>query len=152
MFEALGRNVTMTGRTLIWDYTIQKIIQNPLTGYGKQSVEYRMSQIPNVYGASHAHNFLLEHLYCGGFIQLILLTIWFAFLCKNLLKDRYSDYTHVIMIGIITFLFMMLVEIGWDSGVYGFFILAGYSKQITVQMPVVKKEKRVIVQTKKAAI
>lgn len=152
LFAALGRNITMTGRTIIWDYTIQKIIQHPLTGYGKQSAEYRMSQLPNVYAASHAHNFLLEHLYCGGFIQFILLIIWFVFLCKNLLKDRYLDYTHIIMIGIITFLFMMLVEIGWDAGIYGFFILAGYSKQLTVQMPVAKKRKRVIVQTKKATV
>lgn len=152
LFSALGRNVTMTGRTLIWDYTIQKIIQNPLTGYGKQSAEYRIAQIPNVYAASHAHNFLLEHLYCGGFIQFILLVIWLVFLCKYLWNTRFSEYTHIIMIAVTTFLFMMLVEPGWDSGVYGFFMLAAYSKQITTQMPVAQKRQKINISTKKIIV
>lgn len=152
LFNALGRNITMTGRTLIWDYTIQKIMQSPLTGYGKQSAEYRIAQIPNVYGASHAHNLILEHLYCGGVIQLILLIVWFSFLCKNLWKARCLEYTHIIMIGITAFLFMMLVEICWDSGVYGFFMLAGYAQQIAMQMPVAQKRQRVIIRTRKITV
>lgn len=145
LFNALGRNITMTGRTIIWDYTIQKIIQNPLTGYGKQSAEYRMAQIPNVYGASHAHNFFLEHLYCGGFIQLILLIVWLGLLYKNLWKTRCLKYTHIVMIAVVTFLFILLVEPGWDSGVYGFFMLAAYLKQIAVQMPIAEKKKKIII-------
>lgn len=72
---ALGRvfdkgieSLTLTARTIIWDFALKLIIQKPLLGWGELSGE----QISNyaLYGTSHAHNIILEILLRTGLLGL----------------------------------------------------------------------------------
>lgn len=71
IIQLLHKSVDFTGRTFIWDRTIQYIKAHPIVGWGYQSPEIRKI----MYGANsivNAHNQMLEYLFEGGIVLLIL--------------------------------------------------------------------------------
>lgn len=65
------KDITFTGRTYLWDYTILKIIENHFMGCGMGTV------IPGANGHTypHCHNLLLDFLYKGGIFSLVFFII-----------------------------------------------------------------------------
>jgi O-antigen ligase len=81
MFDVLGRENTLTGRTLIWPYVIDKIGEKPILGWGFSGFWSAsnpvVSQIVKGEGAAgSAHNAMLEFLLEIGFVG----TAFFSFL------------------------------------------------------------------------
>lgn len=64
----LGKDMTFTGRTAIWDTVLGHIRNKPILGYGFQTNSLKYSMIP----LGKAHNAYLQVLYNGGFLSLIL--------------------------------------------------------------------------------
>ena len=87
----LGKDLTFTGRTNLWDNAINKILTRPIIGYGD------MDQITErlVLGDVYCHNGLLELLFRGGVIHLILFVALIFILDKS--TKRYFDKVTISM-------------------------------------------------------
>lgn len=87
IFELLNKDVTFTGRTVIWQLTIELIQESPIFGYGFSDGNARLAKMNYILkGAFNAHNQILEFLWEGGFILLILFIICIIASVKQLRK------------------------------------------------------------------
>lgn len=64
--NVLHKNLTFTSRTTIWQNVVDLIQNNPLTGYGVQSIDWMVDNI----GGSGPHNLLLMLMLQGGIVSL----------------------------------------------------------------------------------
>ncbi|MEO0686150.1 MAG: O-antigen ligase family protein, partial [Cyanobacteria bacterium J06649_11] len=90
IFYSLGKDATLSGRTVIWPLLINKIWQHPWLGYGyntfwKGGWEGEVADIWRELIAGfeppHAHNGFLEVCLDIGFVGLTIFLIWFIFTC-----------------------------------------------------------------------
>ena len=114
--DVLHRNLTLTGRTVIWDRTNELIAQKPILGYGVQHYEDRMALYGiktkwiNKVAGLHAHDRYLETIYRGGALLLIdYLAILFA-TNRYLMKFRKTKAAKVIAFTLFIYLTGMLTE------------------------------------------
>ena len=70
--KVFHRTVTFSGRTAIWDKTIELIMQRPLFGYGYEMESVTKSRLPGDSFTS-SHNIYLTAGYYGGIIGIVLL-------------------------------------------------------------------------------
>lgn len=84
--DYLDRDVTFTGRTYAWEYTLIRIMDSPIIGFGYHDGEEWRDVLGffgengnNAVGFSHPHNYILYMILQGGFIYLALysLIIWY---------------------------------------------------------------------------
>lgn len=88
IFEAIGEDATLTGRTDIWRYVWDMIQQRPWLGYGYKGFWHHLDG-PSAYvnfafgpfgvgGVPHSHNGFLEILLSTGFVGLSIFVIGFV--------------------------------------------------------------------------
>lgn len=92
--------LTLTGRTELWEFVWQKILEKPFLGYGFNAFEPVVSR--EWFGAGDAavgaHNTLLQALFTVGFIGTVPLAAAFAVLVHrwvtrpNALRDLFTSY------------------------------------------------------------
>lgn len=70
--DVLGKDMTFTGRTYMWDTALQVISESPVWGYGFVDKEWYLSNMTSL--AIGAHNFILNTLIYGGIIILVFYT------------------------------------------------------------------------------
>jgi len=71
---------TFTGRTLIWQHTLNKSLESPITGHGYGVSRLTMGKVPNVeWDVAHCHNELLEVFFNTGVLGLIPLLAMFIY-------------------------------------------------------------------------
>lgn len=105
----LGKNLTFTNRTYIWDDTIYYIKNKLLIGYGVESTSTRYYKGIH-FRAFHAHNQFLEILYTGG-ICLFAVFMYIMYISfKELIKFKEEKLVKLISIIIFAFLIMMISE------------------------------------------
>lgn len=68
--DVLGKDMTFTGRTYMWDAAIRVINQSPIWGYGYPDREWYMANMTT--RAIGAHNYILNTMIYGGVILLII--------------------------------------------------------------------------------
>lgn len=73
------KNITLSGRVLIWERSYLAIKDALIFGYGFEPVDISYSRI----SINHTHNLFLEVLYRGGLIGMILLCIIFISMAKD---------------------------------------------------------------------
>jgi exopolysaccharide production protein ExoQ len=103
--SVLGRDETLTGRTIIWSMLLPYAKQNPLQGYGFGgfwTTEMRRSI------ASHAHNGYLEMILSMGFIGIIVVTFYILAVCRKAHGCLSDDYDWGTLF--ICYVLMMLVH------------------------------------------
>ena len=102
-----GKSATLTGRTDIWNITIEKIIENPFFGYGYDS----MVLFENGVRVNDPHNGILYLVLTGGIISLMIFLVMMASsLLKNKTYTNLSEYYLYIRVFIIIWLLKGLVE------------------------------------------
>lgn len=69
-----GKNITLSGRTRIWSNMIDLLPGHCIAGYGKQDTSELVNML-NFYHAQHAHNLVLQVIWQGGCIGIILFGI-----------------------------------------------------------------------------
>ena len=121
--DVLKKDLTFTGRTYIWDKTIHFIKQSPYIGCGYFDGVIRQYKY-HIWGAVHAHNQLLEVLYLGGFLLIIILLIIICQMIKELNKYRTYKLTKFISWIIFIFMIMMLTEVYSFDKIFLLIILA----------------------------
>ena len=68
--------LTLTGRSVIWDFTLHQIAEAPILGHGHNSSEPIFLERFHLFTVTHAHNLLLQALFSIGLIgTLFLVTI-----------------------------------------------------------------------------
>lgn len=74
--DYFGKDLTFTGRTVIWSGSIPAFVKSPLWGYG----QFSSNQFQRISGtvAFHPHNYFLYILIRGGLIELLLTIAMFA--------------------------------------------------------------------------
>jgi O-antigen ligase len=68
--------LTLTGRSSIWDFTLQQIAEAPILGHGHNSAETIFLERFLFFTVTHAHNLILQSLFSVGMVgTLFLVTI-----------------------------------------------------------------------------
>lgn len=125
---ALGRDITLTGRTIIWDTVLKVVSQSPILGYGVHDGGQfdRMFSL-QVLGT---HNYLLNLLFWGGAIAVILFVLMLYFSCKNGIKQRESWGVKCLTVGLIVCTTRFLTENGYVEFYYMLLTLMAYCKEL----------------------
>ena len=124
--NTLQKNVTLTGRTLIWDF-IMKIIPNSLIfGYGRNDIIAQNAIIRDV---TEAHNGLLEILLCTGIIGLFVFILILLKVFKALNKSN-SKISYILSMAIFLYFCIALTESAFTYTKIGFLILIIISSNI----------------------
>ena len=124
--NTLQKNVTLTGRTLIWDF-IMKIIPNSLIfGYGRNDIIAQNAIIRDV---TEAHNGLLEILLCTGIIGLFVFILILLNVFKALNKSN-SKISYILSMAIFLYFCIALTESAFTYTKIGFWILIIISSNI----------------------
>lgn len=84
-----GREMTLTGRAIIWKHAIDSIILKPIGGWGFDHLDVLTKRFR--IEMSHLHNGYLELVVKGGFITLVLFAIYGAITIKRLFAIEKVD-------------------------------------------------------------
>ena len=103
--DVLNKDITFTGRTLIWNSAISVIKQHPLWGIGESSNLRAL-----LYGASHAHQYWLQLLVTGGIAGCSIVYTMYCFASRSLVKHPNNKLFKLVSITIISFLIMGIDE------------------------------------------
>jgi exopolysaccharide production protein ExoQ len=115
IFEVLGKDSTLTGRTMIWSYAIDKIGEKPILGWGFSAFWWFVGPVPlregenwvTFFTPSNAHNGMLEFLLELGvvgtalFIFLLLRNFVLAVKCMNGPAGQFGLSSVLLLIGIL---------------------------------------------------
>lgn len=77
--DVLGKDMTFTGRTYMWDAALRVIQQSPIWGYGFVDTDWFMKNMSSL--AIGAHNYILNTMVYGGIIAL---TLYLAMVVKSI--------------------------------------------------------------------
>lgn len=84
--DVLNKDMTFTGRTVMWDSALRIIPDSPLVGYGYVDKEWYYSNMSTL--AIGAHNFILNLIIYAGILGLFTYLILIAMSIKNLLYQN----------------------------------------------------------------
>lgn len=106
--DVLGKDMTFTNRTSLWDAAGKAFAESPLIGYGWVTSDWYVSHMSA--DAIGPHNFIYNVLLNGG---LTLMTIFLGIVGLALSSIiPYADrYGRILMMGTLTLAFMMLMEV-----------------------------------------
>ena len=107
--DNIGKGITLNSRTIIWKDSLELIAEKPLLGHGDLSTEKIDGYL--LYGASHAHNFLLELLLRTGFIG----TICYILFVDRAVKDSYKKEKttieiSILILGLISYIIVLFMD------------------------------------------
>lgn len=106
--NSLERDMTFTGRTVIWSSTMDAILKHPIIGYGFLSTE-RFKMITGSI-ASHPHNYFLYCLVRGGIIQLAQIISMFIVIGREIFKSQDEKLKRTIIIYLGAMMIMGITE------------------------------------------
>lgn len=109
----LGKDMTLSGRTLIWSNGIQEWLKYPLFGHGYQETEALIT-FENIRGyVRGAHNQVLSFLLHGGVLFVLLFVSILRIVHKAVYLVRKNVFTNLLTLGILTNFVM------WTADTYG---------------------------------
>lgn len=124
--NTLQKNVTLTGRTLIWDFIMKIIPDSLIFGYGRNDIIAQNAIIRDV---TEAHNGLLEILLCTGIIGLFVFILILLNAFKALNKSN-SKISYILSMAIFLYFCIALTESAFTYTKIGFWILIIISSNI----------------------
>lgn len=156
LFEMLGKDPTMTGRTIIWEAAVPEIFNCLIFGHGTlELIEFVSLMGFNPWDLywGHCHNMILELLFRDGIVGLILMSIFIFcvfrhYRVNNCAIDSANGHSDALMI-ILAFLFVsciLWITDGYTSVssifmMFGIYMgLAGFTGPVDVLTPF--KERR----------
>lgn len=90
-------STSIPARLKIWAISFEAIMKNPLIGYGHQDPMVRTLLYANKHG-SNAHNFIIEILYEGGIIGLLLFVALIVYAGVTYHKAKKSDFSRILLV------------------------------------------------------
>lgn len=103
-----NKELTFSGRTLIWLKGIQQFLQAPLYGIGY----YQLSDYAALsLGAKHVHNIMLDVLLSGGIVYLSIIIIFVCFLYRRLFVFMNQSCKRGVLFISLSYMLMMQFEV-----------------------------------------
>lgn len=118
--ELLGKSLTFTGRTVIWDKALNYIAARPILGYGLEPSSVIAYKLGNVH-YTHAHNTLLDITYKGGLVSSFLFMVMLFSLRRSLEKCIDTKIRNFLSIVLFCLMLMMVFEARQEK--IGFYII-----------------------------
>ncbi len=104
--EILNRDITLSGRTYLWQKSINMISNKPFLGYGDSIMDHI-----EIWGGYYsAHNFYLEILLDGGIVSFICFLIILIKSCESCIKLKNQDISKLSLFVMSTLLIYFFVE------------------------------------------
>ena len=105
--DVLGKDLTFTFRTSMWDAASRVVAESPIIGYGMVDNDWYVTNMSSF--AIGPHNFLYAVLIYGGVSLLLVFLCTFAISLKHIVFVL-DNSAMILLLGINTLLFMMLME------------------------------------------
>lgn len=105
--DILGKDITFTNRTMLWDAASRVFADSPIYGYGLVDRDWYFSHMSSY--AKGPHNFIWSILIYGG----ILLLATFIYICYIVISELFhtsNRYTLIICSAAVSMFLMMLME------------------------------------------
>lgn len=96
--QVLQKDLSLTGRTFIWDEAMAIIAANPLFGQGMQQVITLIPVWDGDFSVLHAHSFYLQVLCVGGFVGFAFLVSFFLLSTRGIEEFRMSRSAAVVSV------------------------------------------------------
>lgn len=110
LFEAIGRDVTLTGRTIIWANVISLVMQKPIFGWGIREGEATAQLIAYRQVIRSAHNTYLNILFQGGLVAIAFFVVMAVLGFGRIVKCRNNKAIYYLVISIFITMVRSLVE------------------------------------------
>lgn len=128
--DILGKNITFTGRTAIWDSGLYWFSQSPVIGCGILNANIEILRL----GAIHCHNYFLQILYQGGILAFVFFVIIIALVVRPLNKCRTSRVSYYLSAALLCFMLMFQVEaFQYSTTFFGLIILSYHAEKIAAE-------------------
>lgn len=125
--DYLHKDLTLTGRTYLWDYALSVIKSNLILGVGECG--YTVVGLHGSY--LHPHCLILDLLYKGGIIMFSLFNILIFKFSKNIKKYSWNIYSKILLISVGSFLFSDIVNSGqYKPFLWCLLVMSAYLSQI----------------------
>lgn len=121
----LGKSTSLLLRVQLWTKYLQLIIKSPIFGYGYTG-GLRREEMMGLYWAAHAHNLLLENLFRGGVINLMLFALIIYVAGKYLIEFKNATACKLIATAFAGWCIDSYVETYMSPFLMGMFVLAYY--------------------------
>ena len=129
--DILKKDLTFTNRTYIWDDTIKLISKKPILGYGYESEAQRYIKGISFH-AFHSHNAILDILYFGGIIALLIYLIILFMAAKKLKNSKEKNLSSILAF------FTLLVFIISLTETYSMFMIFSIISLISIYDIIIK--------------
>lgn len=127
--DVLGKNLTFTGRTYIWDLSLEALMQSPIFGYGIEDIFITVERI----SVDSPHNLFLWILYRGGLVQFLIFILLIQLVIKNLQNNREKLYVKITTIAVFSIFVVSLVEASREHSMFLMFIFAYYVGKVPLK-------------------
>lgn len=124
--NVLNRNMTFSGRTVIWDLAIGHIADTPFVGTGFHRIDDNGLVLSATKNVSNAHNMYLDAAFKGGVLSLVLLLALIAKCCVPLVKAKNCWFAYLLGIFVAVFLLEGVVGDIWYPQFFLLLYLAAY--------------------------
>ncbi len=128
LVDILGKMGSLTFRITLWERVLKLIAESPILGHGSQNVFVRTAEVHLAHGV-HAHNMLLEQLYLGGVIGLVLWVSIILLSGRQLMKYADTQESKIISTAFLGWCIATLVEPFTTPFLMGMFVIAYRSNQ-----------------------
>lgn len=128
--DMLGKDLSFTGRTEIWDSALHEFYKSPVFGVGEIETAASRSLI----GASHAHNYYLDLLYKSGVPGFILFTAVIILCGISLYKNRREGKIPFLLSGALL-AFMITLQSEAYYNIYQYFTVLALAFCVQYALP-----------------
>ncbi len=130
LIEGLGKNLTFTGRTLIWDSYMNSIAKAPVFGYGVRSSASKLLMVGTM---PYTHNHVLEVLFSGGALFAVCWVLFFISIWRICKPWRGNTVIKMLSACCFALMLTMIVESyeGASQLYVPFTLLAGYGRSLS---------------------
>lgn len=141
LFSGLGRDITLTGRTIVWARYLDYIFDGHMLGIGILNTK----EMYDLFACSHPHNYFLYVLLQGGIVGTGII-VYMIFQIGKVQKEVIrSSSSHVLICCIVVFLIMGISESLTECVMlYPVYVLAGNVKYLA-EIEQSAKNKRTII-------
>ena len=126
----MGKDSTLTNRTYLWAAAIAEIAKAPFIGHGmlENRNYFKIDINVNIRGQLSAHNQILQTLYEGGFVGILIIVLFLILVGKYMHKIENEDIVVIFKTFLIATMIMLLAEApGWNALIYTGYLLIAIS-------------------------
>lgn len=137
--DLLGKDLSLTNRTILWDIALEQISERPMFGWGVQSISY-LHLLYGSYSVVSPHNQILEYAFQGGIIVVAIFLLINLRIVKSLGETPSDSYTQIAASAFLAVHVALLTEVYTDSLFYLLYFLIPLAPSLRSEPSRLEKE------------